>query len=78
MKDKFREIEANESKNYWRNVLAIFIFIKITILLTIFIPDQNPGYMEIKLAVNLLILGIQGIYLRVYITTTRTFLDLMK
>ena len=78
MKDKFREIEAKESKNYWRNVLAIFIFIKITILLTIFIPDQNPGYMEIKLAVNLLILGIQGIYLRVYITTTRTFLDLMK
>ena len=78
MKDKFREIETNESKNYWRNVLAIFIFIKVTILLTIFIPDQNPGYMEIKLAVNLLILGIQGIYLRVYITTTRTFLDLMK
>ena len=78
MKDKFKEVERKHSNLYWRNVLALLIFVSITILLTLGIPDKNPGYMEIKISVNLLILGIQAIYLRLYVTKTTTFLNLME
>ena len=57
---------------------ALTVMVTVTIILTLAIPDENPAYFEVKLFVNVMILGIQGIYLRIYITTTLKFLQLMK
>lgn len=59
-------------------MVALAAMVAITIILTLAIPDENPAYFEVKLVVNVMILGIQGIYLRMYIKTTMTFLKLMK
>ena len=74
MKDKFRELEEKQSKNYWRDVTALTFFVVMTLLLTLLIDDDNPGYMEIKLFVNIMILGMQGIFLRIYIITEWAYL----
>ena len=59
-------------------MICVTILIFITIILTIVIGGNSQDYMEIKLIVNLMILGVQGVVLRQYITNTSWFLNNMK
>ena len=78
MKDTFRKFEKEANRNYWIFMISVTVVIFITILLTYAIEDENQYYSLVKICVNLVILGVQGVVLRQYIETTNWFLRNMK
>ena len=79
MKDKFRQVEKESNRFYWGLMLAVTVFIFLTLILTFSIRDENSVlWLPSKALTSLALVGMQGCVLRMYITVQRTFLSLMK